>query len=142
MDPASAVVGIVSFGFTVLGKINEVRKAIKGAPRSVQDLKDSCALVELTLEKLKSIETHVVPQSTAELSYLGLLRDNAQRGLKEVEEAVDKVLVSESNGNNGSGLPKLYVRKFILNKNNFEEFSRKVKELQNALDRMLSFSQT
>ncbi len=141
MDPASAVIGIVSFGFTVLGKVNEVRKAIKDAPESIRSLQESCTVVELLLEKLKSTETHKIPRSSAEDAYLCLLRDNAQKCLQEVEAAVERVVVRSADGDDPSQ-PEIRLKKFMLSRSNFLEFSRKVKQLQEALDRILNFTQS
>lgn len=61
MDPASAIIGIVSFGFTVFAKVNEIRKDIKGAPDKVQALQDACIGVELLLSRLSTTTARTVP---------------------------------------------------------------------------------
>ncbi len=61
MDPASAIIGIVSFGLTVFAKVNEVRKEINSAPEQVRALQQACIGVELLLSRLDTTAARTVP---------------------------------------------------------------------------------
>ena len=74
MDPASAIIGIVSFGFTVIGKVIEIRKAIKDAPDRIQALQDSTIAVELLLSRIQVSMASTLSRSQREDDYFNLLR--------------------------------------------------------------------
>lgn len=92
MDPASAVIGIVSFGLTVIGKVNKLRKAIKGAPQQVRALEEFYVVVKVLLGKLQALNTHAVTYTKDELAWCQLLYERAQMCLHDVDMAVKKVL--------------------------------------------------
>ena len=74
MDPASAIIGIVSFGFTVIGKINKIRKAIKDAPSQVQALQDSSIVVGLLLSRIQVAGRCTISRSSQADAYFESLR--------------------------------------------------------------------
>lgn len=88
MDPASAVIGIVAFGFTVFGKVNEMRTAVKGASQQVQALQDTSTVVELLLIRLQTIKSRESSYTAAELVYLEKLCARSRFCLQEVETVV------------------------------------------------------
>lgn len=140
MEPASAVIGIVSFGFTVFEKVNEIHKSIKGAPQQVQALQDTCNTVEMLLRKLRSLETQIVPHSEDDLITLKRLCERSQRCLEEVEKVVDKVIAKNPGRSSGSEM-KIRLRKWVLNKHDLEDTSKKLKEVREALRVMMDFVQ-
>ena len=155
MDPASAIIGIVSFGFTVFQKVNEVRKAIKTAPEKLRALQESCFAVELFLRRLQAVQdcplSHV--HSPDELAYLLLLCDRATRCLEEVNEALDQISVRRSSDGktrrtNSNGSPKsrhstqsiaIHRIRWIMRRDDFEDITCKVRELRDALGVVLEF---
>ena len=137
MDPPSAIVGIVSFGFTVFGKVKEVRKAIKGASEDLQSLHDSCDLIELSLEQLRTVSA--LGSFEAEDTRLENLCDKAQRYLRDVEVLVEKVTVT---GNGKSGGPPIRRIKWLMKKDNINDIARKLRELQITLALMVIMMQS
>lgn len=140
MDPASAVVGIVSFGFTVFGKVNEIRKSIKGAPQQVQALQESYVVVRVLLCKLQALNTHAVTYTADELDCFELLCKRSQQCLRDVDEAVKKVVAQGPKVKAGD-TPKVRLLKWILNKGDFEEMTKKLKDVREVLGTMVDLMQ-
>ena len=142
MDPASAIIGIVSFGSGVFGKANDLRKAIKDAPDRVQALQDSCDVVTLLLSKLQASGGHSALSCSPEgTRYLQALCDKSNVCLMDVNTAVTQVL---SGGNINGRTPKLRLRgrKLITNKEKLDDLEKKMMELRKALCEMLVFVHT
>ena len=152
MDPASAIIGIVSFGFTVFRRLNEVRKAIKTAPEKLQALQESCFAVELFLRRLQAIQdcplSHV--HSPDELAHLVLLCNRARHCVEKVNEALAQISVQRSNdgknrGNGGSESRQstrfMSIRRirWIMKRNDFENITCKVREVRDALAVVVEF---
>ncbi|KAI0090454.1 hypothetical protein BDY19DRAFT_773051 [Irpex rosettiformis] len=138
MDPASATISIVSFGFTVFNRVNEVRKAIKAAPEQLQALQESCLVIDLYLNKLQAAQTLTLSRTTKEMAYLDLLCRRARHHLEQVDHALNNVLVHSSRGGEIKARSLNRFRWFLM-KNDLEGISRKVKESQDALGMMLEF---
>ena len=143
MDPASAVIGIVSFGITVIGKVNEVRKVIQGAPKKLEALRESCAIIRILLARLQ--DTMQLPrlQAEAEGEHLARICDQAQHCLEEVDRIIDTVTVhTTSNGNSRvAGTRKVRISKWVARKGDLEEFSSKLRELQGILSSLVGLVQ-
>lgn len=142
MDPASAIISIASFGFTVFNKFNELRRTIKGAPEQIRALQDSCVVVELLIQKLRVVEMPSTGTiySAEDLACLEVLCDRARQRLEDVERAIRRVAVHSPGRGSRIGL-KIRVAKWILNKDGFEEISKKLNETRDALWTMLDFIQ-
>ena len=142
MDPASAIIGIVSFGFVVFAKVNELRKAIKDAPDRVRALQDSCVVINLFLSKLEASGGHSALSCSPEgTRYLQALCEKANVCLTDVDAAVKKVV---SGGEIDGRTPKLRLRrrKWIINKGKLDDLEQKMTELRKALCEMLDFLRT
>ena len=139
MDPASAIIGIVSFGFVVFGKVNDLRKAIKDAPDRVQALQDSCVVVTLFLSKLQTSGGHNALSCSPEGNrYLQALCEKTNAYLTDVDTAVKKI-ISGGNINGHTTQPKLRWRKWITNKGKLDDLEKKIMELRKVLCEMLLF---
>lgn len=145
MDPASAIIGIVSFGFTVFRKVNEVRKAIKAAPGQLEALQDSCDVIEMFLNRLKTMQAGLLNLATLddsrsmEQAHLELLCRKAKRCLEEVDEALDRVVVRGAASPGVRTSTTIRKIRWIMRKDDLEEISRKIRELRDALNVMLDF---
>ena len=144
MDSASAIVGIVSFGFVVFSKANDLRKAIKDAPDRVQALQDSCVVVTLLLSKLQVSGGHNALSCSPEGDrYLQALCEKANVCLMDVDAAVKKVrVVSIGNINGRTRKLRLHWRKWVANKGKLNDLEKKMMELRKALCEMLDFLRT
>ncbi len=91
MDPASAIIGIVSFGLTVFKEINEIRKDFKDAPEQVRALQDECIGIEILLDTLSAVSPEAVPKSPRTVAHLTRLSDKARGRLEEVREMTKKI---------------------------------------------------
>lgn len=140
MDPASAIIGIVSFGFTVFAKVNEIRKSIKGAPQQVQALQESYVVARVLLSKLQTLNTQPVTYTEDELACFELLCERSQQCLRDVDEAVKKVMAQISDAN-ADRTPKVRLLKWFLNKADFEEMTKKMKDIREALGTMVDLMQ-
>ena len=89
MDPASAIIGIAGFGFTVFGKVNEVLQTIKGASEQLSSLKEVAEDIELLLTSLQQANANIRVRSPAELAYLERLRARAERHLEAAGRVID-----------------------------------------------------
>ncbi len=139
MDPASAIIGIVSFGFTVFAKVNEIRKDIKGAPEKVQALQDACADVEFLLNTIDLPQSGLVSYPPRAIAHLDRLCDTARHRLEEVNTLMEKVKArSKSNGGTSSGV-RISSTRYIMKKGEFEEISQKLKELRETLRGMQGY---
>ena len=143
MDPASAVIGIVSFGITVIGKVNEVRKVIQGAPKKLEALRESCTIIELLLTRLQATMQRTRLQAEAEGEHLARVCDQARHCLEEVDRIIDIVTVyTTSNGNSGvAGTRKVRISKWVARKGDLEDFSNKLRELQGILSSLVGLVQ-
>ena len=140
MDPASAVIGIVSFSCTVFGKINEMRKAIKAAPDDLQSLEDSCFLAELSLEQIRAMG---IPESSrVDATRLERLCNNVQRQLEDVDVIVDKVTVAAAVQGNRARERSIRRVKWLMKKDDLDSIARKLKELQITLALMVIMMQS
>ncbi len=140
MDPASAIIGIVSFGFTVFAKVNEIRKSIKGAPQQVQALQESYVVARVLLSKLQTLNTHTITYTADELACFELLCERSQQCLHDVDEAVKKVMAQTSDAN-ADRTPKVRLLKWFLNKGDFEEMTKKLNDVREALGTMVDLMQ-
>ena len=133
MDPASAIIGIVSFGFTVFSKVNNVRKIIKGGPQQLQSLEDSCSTVLLFLNRLRDAEApgSLHPDAT----HIVALCETARRALDDVKTIMDNVAVRGSASAWDSAAGRRSIRKFKLLRKNDDiiNIARKLKELESTL---------
>ena len=140
MDPASAIIGIVSFGSVVFGKANDLRKAIKDAPDQLASLEHSCVLVEKLLESLKT--TCLQLPSNLDLHHLKHLSDQAQRHLDEVEKVAEKVTKECADEFDHENPRKIRRVKWMLQQENIERIEMELKELQSTLGVLHSLVQS
>ena len=142
MDPASAVIGIISFGFTVIKEINDLRKAIKNAPDQVQALHDSSVAVSLLLSRLQLSGAGALPHTPQATDYFNSLCDKVNHSLKEVSTIMEKI-VQPHRHENGSGYrkPKIALKRWIASRDRLDRIAGKLTELRKALCEMLEFSQ-
>lgn len=140
VDPASAVISIVSFGLTVFRKVNEIRKKIKDAPEQVRALQQACIGVELLLSRLNTTTARTVPcpPEAVLVPHFERLCTEAQPCLEDVDTIVEKVAQSKT-PNGGSGATRLRFRKWFMKKGEFEDTSAKLKELRETLKMMIDF---
>ena len=138
MDPASAVIGIVSFGFTVFSKVNDVLKAIRGASEQLEALQGLSSDIKVLLSALQRVDTdaHLRFRSQEELAYLDRLRVRAQRSLEQVNVFAEKVQRASSTS---SGVRKIKLLSWYIKKKDFEDISRKMKDLESSLGHMIAF---
>ncbi len=94
----------------------------------------------MLLGELQSLETHIVPQSENDLGSLKRLCERSQRCLGEVDKAVDKVVAENSSRKAGSDV-KVKLRKWVLNKDDLEDTSKKLNAVLEALRVMMDFIQ-
>lgn len=144
MDPASAILGIVSFGLTVFAKINAVCRAIKGASKQVQVLQELSVAVTLLLDRLQKANTlgDAFSFSTAEAAYLDCLCAKARCCLNDVETMVDKVVDKTSSVTDGITEPKVRLKKWIMSRERLTVLADRMKELRELLDMILQFTQS
>ena len=145
MDPASAIIGIVSFGFTVIGKINKIRKAIKDAPSQVQALQDSSIVVGLLLGRIQVAERCTISRSSQADAYFESLRERVHDCLKKVDVIIEKVTEksSDDDGGGNSGRPMIHLNlsRWFMGKGQLEDLTGKLTEVRKALCEMLDFLQ-
>lgn len=135
MDPASAVIGIVSFGLTVFKKINDVRKDIKGAPEQLDSLQELGEGVQIILMRLQRAHARVQLSEPEELAYLGRLCAKAHRQLEQLEKFVNKV---QRQTRSGVSQRRVKIIAWSMGKDDFEDISKKLKDLRDTLDAMVS----
>ena len=131
MDPASAIIGIVSFGFEVFKKINGVRKAVKDAPDDLSSLEDSCLLIELSLDQLQTMS--VLGSLRVDTTRFERLCSNARRYLKDIEVIVDRVTVVANDRDCQIGRRSIRKIKWLMKKDDLNDIARKLKELRVTL---------
>lgn len=145
MDPASAIITIVSTGFTVVGKINEFRKAVKDAPDQVQALQDSSVAVEVLLQQVQEAVSFVPlhPAQPQVDAYLESLCKNAVDNLKKVNGVVEKVVaqVPPSGGGTDKHLIRVNWKRWFVDKGKVEDLAGKLAEVRKALCETLEFLQ-
>lgn len=140
MDPASAIISIVSFGFTVLKKINDVRKDVKGAPEQVRSLQQLCCSIQLLLTTLDTTKSHTTPYAPEAAPHLQCLCASARECLEEVNTIIRKVTTQPTSTSPGaSGAPKVSLKRWLMKKNDFDDASRKLRELRDTLTVMVNY---
>lgn len=142
MDPVSAIVSIVSFGFTIVKKINDVRKDIKGAPDQVRALQQSCGSIQLILlTTLDTTTSRAIPCTPEAVPHLQCLCASARECLVEVNTVINKVTTpsTATTGRGGSATIKVPIKKWLIKKNDIDEASKRLKELEGALMVMVNF---
>ena len=145
MDPASAIIGIVSFGFTVIGQLNKIRKAIKDAPEQIQTLQDSSvavlSLLRMIQEAISRIPLH--PARPEVDAYLESLYKKAENNLKKVDEVVEKVVAQNlpSGGGSDNHLIRVNWKRWFTDKGKLEDLAGKLADVRKALCEMLEFLQ-
>ena len=143
MDPASAIIGIVSFGFTVIGQLNKIRKAIKDAPEQVQALQDSSVVVGLLLSRIQVAGGCSLSRSPHTNAYFESLCKRAEDRLKNVDETLQKVIAqipSDGDGNDERKL-RLNWRRWFMDKGALADLTGKLAHVRKALCEMLEFLQ-
>lgn len=139
MDPASAIIGIVSFGFTVLKKINDMRKDIKGAPKQLQALQQSCGSLQLLLATLDTTRSRPIPYPPEAASHIQCLCASARECLEDVNAIISKVTIQPISTSGALGPPKVSLKKWLMKKNDLEDTSKRLKELRETLTVMVNF---
>lgn len=143
MDPASAIIGIISFGFTVIKEINDIYKAFKGAPEQVQALHDASVAVSLLLSRLQSFEAREPLDTPQAADYFKGLCEKADLRLKEVRTIITKVTQPHSSDNDSThGGPKIRLRRWVTSRDKLDRIAEKLTELRKALCEMLEVLQT
>ena len=143
MDPASAIIGIVSFGFTVIGQLNKIRKAIKDAPEQVQTLQDSCVVAGLLLSRIQVAGSCSVSRSPQTNAYFEPLCKRAEDCLKNVDQTLKKVIAqipSDGDGND-ERKPRLNWRRWFMDKGTLADLTGKMADVRKALCEMLELLQ-
>lgn len=139
MDPASAIIGIVSFGFTVFKEVNKLRKAIRDAPDHVQSLQDSCDAATLLLSPLQVSEVRALSCSPDATRYLQALCERTNVCLMEINAAVKNFPSGESTDGH---TPTLRRRKWLVNRGRLDDLTEKMMELRKDLCDMLGLLHT
>lgn len=131
MDPAS----VISFGLTVFKKINEIRKEIKSAPEQLESLQDFGQGIQIVLLRLQ--KTHVLVQlgEDEELAYLERLTVKAQNQLDKVDAFVNKI---QQQADSSAGKRRVKIVAWMMGKDDFKDISRKLRDLRETLDMMMS----
>ena len=136
MDPASAIIGFVSFGLAVFNKVDEIVRTLKGAKEDLQALRDRSADAEVLLLAIQHSHHSFQPYSSHEAAYFGRLYARAQKYLGEVDAFADKVLQpSVVNGRDG----KIKKLQWMLKRRDFDDVLQKMQDLESALNAMLGF---
>lgn len=137
MDPASAIFPIVSFGDTVLAKVDKICKDIKGTPEEVRDLKRACADVAPLLRNLSATTARTVLCPPEAVPQFKRMCTTTQRCLQDVFTIIDKVIVRSkfvtSSGEPSARASKVRSRKGLKKKSVFEDASAKLEELRETL---------
>ena len=143
MDPASAVIGIVSFGFTVIGELIKIRKAIKDAPEQAQALQDSSVAVSLLLSRIQVTGGRSLSRSPQTNAYFVPLCKRAVDYLKRVDETLKKVItqVTPNGDGNDEREPRLNWRKWFMDKGALADLTGKLADVRKAFCEMLEFLQ-
>jgi hypothetical protein len=136
MDPASAIIGIAAFGFTVFGKVNEVIKTIKDAPEQLAALNDASRDVELLLSALQQTSVNLRLRSPAELAYLERLHARTQKCLEDINNFAEKV---QRSAQNGAGTNKIKLLKWFMKKSDFDDIKQKIRDLEVSLGLLMAF---
>ncbi|KAI0339164.1 ankyrin [Trametopsis cervina] len=136
MDPASAIIGIVSFGLTVFGKVKEVVDTVKGASDDLQALKDVSADIEVLLLAIQRTDIHLHFTPGPELAYLGRLQTRVEKSLESVDAFAEKVQKLSRNANGESKINKV---KWFLKKSEFDDVNQQLKDIETALGLMMAF---
>lgn len=138
MDPASATIGIASFGFTVFGKVNDILKTIRGASERLATLQELSSDIEVLLLALQRVDTdaHLRFRSSEELAYLDRLRARTQKCLVEVNAFAEKV---QRSPRTAPGVRRINLFSWYIKKSDFEDISRKMKDLESSLGLMMAF---
>ena len=143
MDPASAIIGIVSFGFTVIGQLNKIRKAIKDAPEQVQALQDSSIAVGLLLSRIQVAGDCSLSRSSQTNAYFDTLRKRVEDCLKNVDQTLKKVIsqIPSDGDGNDERKPRLNWRRWFMDKGALTDLTGKLGDVRKALCEMLEFLQ-
>ena len=143
MDPASAIITFVSTGFTIIGKINEIRKAIRDAPKQVQALQDSSVAVSLLLSRIQVAGSRGISQSLQVDTYFESLHNKSQECLLKVDETVERIVVQSSTEGSGSDSAKIRIslKRWVMDKGALADLTGKLMEVRKTLCEMLEFLQ-
>ncbi|KAI0085528.1 hypothetical protein BDY19DRAFT_439425 [Irpex rosettiformis] len=138
MDGASAIIGIVAFGFTVFNKVDTILKTVRGASEELATLQELSTDIEVLLLALQRTDTdaHLRFRSPEELAYLDRLRARTQRCLEQVEVFAEKV---QRPSRNGQGVRRIKMFNWYIKKNDFDDIARKMKDLESSLGLMMAF---
>lgn len=136
-DPASAIIGIVSFGFTIFAKVNEIRKEINSAPEQVRALQQACIGVELLLSRLDTTAARTVPCPPEAIPHFERLCAATQHCLEDVNTIIEYAIAQSTGSDGDSGTLKIRFRKWLSNKDEFEDTSARLKELRETLAMMM-----
>ena len=131
MDPASAIIGIVSFGFTVFGKVNEIRKVIKGAPAQLRSLETSSNLIIFYLKRLQGAEAP--GSSHPDAAHIVELCNSARQYLDDVKTIMDKVTVSGGSAQDERARGRINKLNLLRKNADIVDVVRKLTELQSTL---------
>ena len=143
MDPASAVISLISFGFTVVGQINRLRKAIKDAPEHVHALHDSSIAVSLLLSRLQVSETRTLLRAPQAAGYVESLCERSQRSLEEASGILEKIVRPRAvDDNSGNARPHIILKRWIISRDKLERVGRILGEVRKSLCEILGFMQT
>ena len=143
MDPTSAIIGIVSFGFTVIGQLNKIRKAIKDSPEQAQALQDSSVAVSLLLSRIQVTGGRSLSRSPQTNAYFDTLRKRVEDCLKNVDQTLKKVIsqIPSDGDGNDERKPRLNWRRWFMDKGALTDLTGKLADVRKALCEMLEFLQ-
>ena len=140
MDPAS-ILGIISFGFSVFEKVDELVRALKGAPEQLRALRESCMIVKVLLQRLNKTSERGSYEllNRSELGLFGQLEERARTCLHGVDAVVQKVMkhTKTDTGEEVIGRWKCFIKR-----GEFEDMSKNLGSLREALMMILMVTQS
>ena len=143
MDPASSIVSIISFGFSVFRTVESLREYIKAAPDQLQALQDSCTAATLLLGRLEQIHRRRPYNSTdtSEIKQPDQLWINIARYMKDVDAALKELAESVQNNRKGR-FRRLAscLRKWYFKRDEVENVAKRLSILQLSLLMMVNFT--
>lgn len=131
MDP----INIISFGLTVFKKINEIRKDVKAAPEQLESLQVLSEGIEIIFMRLQKMRPHMQLIEAKELAFLKKLDENVHHHLEQVNRFVEQV---QGKASDSGRKRRVKIIAWIMGKDDFDNISRTLRDLQGTLDTMMS----
>lgn len=140
MDPASAILGIVAFGLTVMGGIKKLRSLMSDVPKNLQSLFDDASHVEAVMKYIQQMHEagSLTPGSASNAMSLSV-KDQVQLAKKILEDI--QCFLDENGFGNSSDtarrLRMLSAARMLIRRGHLKELQKNLGTLRAAFDTII-----